>query len=82
MQLADIIRLENHLENDAPLPVTQLAFLAELDPNRFEQAGRNTEHTLRDALRFERRELARLGIRFASKGGRPHKNRGTETPKT
>jgi hypothetical protein len=88
--LASQVRLENHLPRNAPLPVVQLEFLRKVDKavrakiEKVERESRRRElhNNLRDALRYERRELARLGIRFASKGGRPQENRGTRNPKT
>jgi hypothetical protein len=83
VRLAEQIRQEHGLPHLDPLPVTQLEFLTRLDPKRVKLANqRKGNSTLHDALRFERKQLARLGIRFASRGGRPRKNRGTGNPKT
>ena len=90
LRLASQVRLENHLPRNAPLPVVQFEFLRQVDKavrakiEKIERKSKPSElhDDLRNALRSERRELARLGIRFASKGGRPKKNRGTGNPRT
>jgi hypothetical protein len=82
IQLASIIRLENHLPHNGLLPGNAIRFLERLDPKRIadvrkriarENQGRVPHDALHDALALERRELAHLGIRFTAKRGRPKK---------
>jgi hypothetical protein len=82
IQLASIIRLENHLPHNGLLPGNAIGFLERLDPKRIadvrkriarENQGRVPHDALHDALALERRELAHLGIRFTAKRGRPKK---------
>ena len=92
LQLASQVRQENLLARNAPLPITQFEFLRRVDSGtrrKIEaietkaQKDRCSPNELRDTLHNdlsrERRDLARLGIRFASIGGRPRKNRGSQS---